>query len=1085
MGALMRSLDWSRTPIGPTEEWPSALKTAVSICLNSRFPMYVWWGPELVCLYNDPYRPVLGNKHPASMGAPGREVWSELWDVIGPMLEGVMSSGEATWSDDQLLLMNRSGYLEATYFTFSYSPIRDDSGAVAGVFTAVTETTEQVLSTRRLRAVSRLAERTAEARTRGEVARAAVAALGEAAEDVPFALLYLLEGDGARLTGARGLAAGGPLAPEHAALEGGADPWQLAGVLHDPMGRQFDGLGLTTTDDAHVDSAVALPIARLGSEDPAGVLVLGANPRRALNADYRNFFRLLVRQIATALSSVEGLEAERARADALVALDRAKTDFFSNVSHEFRTPLTLMLGPLADALADDRPTLAGQADRIDLAHRSALRLLRLVNALLDFSRMEAGRAAASFMPVDLARVAAETAAVFRAAAERSGLDLAVDVPAELWLEADPEMLEKILLNLLSNAYKFTFQGRIELRIRLDERAVIEVTDTGVGIPPEEIPHLFERFRRIEGTHGRSHEGTGIGLALVHELVALHGGKLSASSTVGAGTTFTVELPLHQEGAGEARPTQPWLEALREGFGQEALRWEGDELIERRPTGESEAHVLVVDDNADLREYLSRLLSSRYAVRTAADGAEALERLAEKPADLVLTDVMMPRLDGLGLLAELRRNARTRRLPVIMLSARADGEASVEALDAGADDYLIKPFSAAELMARVRANLEVTRLRDALAAGERSHARAMEDVALTLQRSLLPAVLPDVLGTDMWGRYVPAGHALEIGGDFYDATPLPDGRVVVTIGDVAGHGVLAAAVMGQVRQALRAYALEGHPPDTLMDRLDRLVHDGDLVMTTCLCGILDPATGVLRFSNAGHLPPLIRRRDGSIERLTGGLSNPLGASATPRHVEAEAQLEVGDTLLLYTDGLVERRGESIDLGIDRLAATWTGHGAEARELGDRLVAGLDDRGPEDDVALLVVQRTGVAGEALRTVLPAHPSRLVDVRRRLVAWLAGHGAAEMEINDIVLATHEACMNAVEHAYGPADAEITVTARMHAGSVEIEVTDEGNWRESRSEHRGRGQAIMSSLMDEVETDTGPAGSVVRLRRRLGSST
>jgi serine phosphatase RsbU (regulator of sigma subunit)/anti-sigma regulatory factor (Ser/Thr protein kinase) len=493
---------------------------------------------------------------------------------------------------------------------------------------------------------------------------------------------------------------------------------------------------------------------------------------------------------------------------------------------------------------------------------------------------------------------------------------------------------------------------------------------------------------------------------------------------------------------------------------------------------------VVDDNGDLREYVARLLAQRYSVRTARDGAEALDLLRERPADLVVTDVMMPRMDGFELLAALRGDARTRRLPVIILSARAGGEAAVEGLEAGADDYLTKPFSAPELLARVRANLEVTRLRDALAAGERRHARAIEDVALTLQRSLLPARLPEVLGTRLAGRYVPAGHALEVGGDFYDATQLEDGRVVVTIGDVAGHGVLAAAVMGQIRQGLRAYALEGHPPRGLMTRLDRMVQDAGLVMTTCLCGIFDPATGLLRFSNAGHPPPLVRRAGGAVERLTGGLSNPLGATTTARHTQADAVLSDGDVLLLYTDGLVERRGESIDAGIDRAAAALA-QGGTAEEICGRALDALGEAPPDDDVAVLVVERVAVAGRELRTVVRAHPSRLVEIRRRLDAWLTAQGASRREVSDIVLAVHEACMNGVEHAYGPADAEIVVTARLQDGVVEVEVADTGSWRESRSEHRGRGRSIMASLMDEVSTETGPRGSTVRLRRRLRGDT
>ena len=1084
-GELMRSLDWSRTPLGAPEGWPGPLRTATSICLSSRYPIQLWWGRELAMVYNDAYAQILGAKHPAAMGRPGPEVWPEIWDVIGPMLEGVLDGGEATWREDQRLLMNRRGYVEEAYFTYSYSPIRDDDGAVAGVFTAVTETTEHVLSTRRLQALAGFAERVAEAGSRADVSRAAVAALGEAADDAPFALLYLLEADGiARLAGARGVTAGGPLAPEQVDVAIEDAPWRLFEVAAGGPPRQVDGLDVATAAAGIVRTALVLPVRRPGTAEVVAAAVLGVSPLLALDGRYREFFALIARQLATALAGAEGLEAVRRRADALAELDEAKTRFFSNVSHEFRTPLTLMLGPLADALADEEPTLAVQRGRIEVANRSALRLLRLVNALLDFSRLGAGRAAASFVPTDLARIAADTAAVFRAATERSGLDLVVDVEAgEQVVVADPDMVEKVLLNLLSNAYKFTFDGRIELRVRLGERAVIEVSDTGIGIAEDELPRLFDRFHRVEGAQGRSHEGTGIGLALVHELVALHGGEVRVASTVGEGTTFTVELPLTQDEEGEGRRSDPVLVgALREGFGQEALRWDGDERTVGLSTAEQpDAEILVVDDNADLREYLSRLLEGRYSVRTAIDGEDALAKLRDRPADLVLADVMMPRMDGFALLAELRQDPLTRRLPVIMLSARANEEATVEGLDAGADDYLVKPFSAAELMARVHANLEVTRLRDALAAGERMHAREMEDVALTLQRSLLPHALPDVFGARLAGRYVPAGQALEVGGDFYDATPLPDGRVVVTIGDVAGHGVLAAAVMGQVRQTLRAYALEGHPPDALMTRLDRLVQDAELVMTTCLCGVFDPASGTLSYSNAGHPPPLLRRADGTIELLTDGLSNPLGATAAARHSRAEGRLADGDVLLLYTDGLVEHRGEVIDAGIGRLGELLAEHGADAETLCDAIVGVLDPAGPADDVAVLALQRTGLSGRRLQLALPAHPGRLVEARRRLAAWLEANGAAKAEASDVVLATHEALMNAVEHAYGPADADVTLAARIADGAIEIEVRDGGSWRAPRNEHRGRGQSIMSAIMDAVTTDTGPHGSTVRLRRRL----
>ena len=1064
-GALVRAHDWGRSPLGPVEHWPVPLRTAVDICLESRYGMCVFWGtrpprpPEYVAIYNDAYIPMLGAKHPDAIGMRLQDIWPEIWDLLEPMLAGVVESGNATWHEEQPLRLERDGFFEEAYFTYSFSPIRDESGAIAGIFTAVHEATDRVLGTRRLEALARLGDELAAARTETEVVLGAIGSLARAPQDVELAALYLIDEDGAtRFAGACRT----------------EDRWA------DAAAAAASGGGELERRDPHV---LVVPVARPGSPVPAAALVLAPSPLHHFDAAYREFFRLIARQLSGSLASAAGLASAERRAEELAALDRAKTEFFSNISHEFRTPLTLMLGPLGDALAETREDPELQRERIEIAQRGALRLLRLVNALLDLSRIEAGRAAPVFAPVDLGRLARDAIATFQAAIDRSGLELAVDVPDEgTTIQADAGMIEKILLNLLSNAYKFTLEGRIELRVRVGETAVIEVTDTGVGIPAEELPLLFDRFHRVEGARGRSFEGSGIGLALAHDLAALHAGEITVTSIEGEGSTFRLELPLaHPEASARAAAEAAAEDnGQRAGFAREAEHWGAQERTIVLPPTAGAAEILVVDDNADLRTYLTRLLEPEYAVRTAVDGADALEQIAERAPDLVLTDVMMPRIDGFELLAKLRENPRTRRLPVIVLSARAGEEATVDGLDAGADDYLVKPFSGPELLARVNANLEVTRLRDALATGERERAREMEDVALTLQRSLLPRALPDVLGTELCGRYVPASESLEIGGDFYDATALGDGRLVITIGDVAGHGVLAAAVMGQVRQAVRAYAFEGHTPAALMDRLDLLVSDSGLAMTTCLCGILDPASGLLRFANAGHPPPLVRRADGTIERITEGLSHPLGVTMAHRHTEAAVVLELGEALLLYTDGLVERRGEVIDVGIERLAERLAVGFTSAEEACERIVEELGQN-LADDAALLAVTRTPMAGEHLHTVIQAHPDRLAEVRRRLAAWLSAHGASREEANDVVLAAHEAAMNAIEHAYGPGDAEISLSAIVHEDGVEISVHDSGRWREARSEHRGRGRSIMSALMDDVSVDTGPTGSTVRLRRRL----
>ena len=458
-------------------------------------------------------------------------------------------------------------------------------------------------------------------------------ALGEAAADIPFALLYLVEDGTAHLAGARGLHGGGADAPERVELDDTTgDPWGFRALAFGGAARMVE-VNVRTTAGADVTRAFVQPVVRFGSASPAAILVQGLNPLRELDDSYRDFLRVTARQLSVALAGAEGLESEQARGDALAELDRVRTEFFSNVSHEFRTPLTLMLGPLADALADPVPELGIQRDRIELANRSALRLLRLVNTLLDFARLEAGRSTASFIPLDLGLLAVESASVFRAATDRAGLELSVDVPkGDSTIEADPDMLEKMLLNLLSNAFKFTFEGRIGVRVSIGERAVIEVSDTGTGIPEAALEHLFERFSRVEGADGRSDEGSGIGLALVGELVHLHGGEITVTSRLGEGSTFRIELPMRQEGVAQEKHFDPVLAAAqRAGYAQEALRWDGDEhavAIER--DGTAEAEVLVVDDNADLREYLTRVLAPRYAVRTAIDGVDALEQLARAP-----------------------------------------------------------------------------------------------------------------------------------------------------------------------------------------------------------------------------------------------------------------------------------------------------------------------------------------------------------------------------------------------------------------------------------------------------------------------
>lgn len=745
MGALIREHDWARSRLGAPEQWSQSLKMLVSFLLANRFPLLLWWGADYISLYNDAYRPVLGAKHPEGLGLPCRECWSEIWQVLKPLIDSPFQGGPATWMEDLELEVRRHGFTEESHFTVAYSPVPDETAprGIGGVLATVHEITEKVIGERRIAALHELGARAAEAKSAEEACLAAAEMLAKSPKDVPFALIYLLEHEGraARLVAATGVPDTEAVAPSHVRLSGALSedcPWPMAEAVRTEALVTADGLAMRLprvppgpwSDPPHC--AVVVPIRSNTAHRLAGLLVAGVSSRLNLNDQYRSFFGLVAAQVATAIANARAYEEERERAEALAEIDRAKTAFFSNVSHEFRTPLTLMLGPIEEAVAN--PAIPAQVrTQLEVAQRNALRLQKLVNSLLDFSRIEAGRVQARYERTDLAAVTSDLASNFRSAVERAGLALEVDCRTlEEPVYLDREMWEKIVLNLLSNAFKFTFEGTIAVRVRnQDGDAVLEVCDTGVGIPEHELSRVFERFHRVEGAPGRTQEGSGIGLAVVQELVKLHGGAITLESQLGSGTTFRVTLPLGSAHLPAARiKVARTLSSTAIGaraFVEEALRWIPDAAVSTdlpilggglpraiadrfEPT--AGARVLVADDNADMRAYLRDLLSPAYAVETVADGEQALEAARRKRPDLILSDIMMPRLNGLELLQALRADEVLRDVPVILLSARAGEEARLEGLDAGADDYLVKPFSARELVARLGARLELMRMRRA-------------------------------------------------------------------------------------------------------------------------------------------------------------------------------------------------------------------------------------------------------------------------------------------------------------------------------------------------------------------------------------
>jgi PAS domain S-box-containing protein len=1358
MAVRMREADWAATPLGDPFTWPATFRTACRICLTSRFPMIVWWGPDLLFFYNDAYLPLLGDHHPA-LAKPGREVWSEIWPIIGPMLDGVLADGRATWSEDLLLPMFRHGYWEETYWTYSYSPLNDDDGAVAGVFTAVSDTTERVVGERRLAVLRDIGSHGGAARSVTEACRLVTSSLSTAGIDVPLAAVYLrgTNSDSDEFLLAASTADG----PDTLPLPDGPGGWPLAEaatrggpvVVRDVVER-FGELPGGGWRQAPTEAAV-LPLWGDGGAtgQVLGVMVLAAGAGRALGDAYLDFLGLVARQTESLINGAVAYQAQRRRAEELAELDLAKTTFFANVSHEFRTPLTLIMGPVRELQAAGTVDDARLRTELDVVHRNALRLGKLVNTLLDFSRIEAGRIQATYEQVDLALLTTELSSVFRAAIEKAGLEFVVDCPpiAEKSY-VDKSMWERIVLNLLSNAFKFTLDGAIRVSLTADAgHAVLRVTDTGAGIAAAEMPRLFERFHRIANARARSNEGSGIGLAMVRELVTMHSGTITADSEQGVGTTFTVRIPLGTEhfspdqlvtsgdsdgdSDGDGDGVEPYL--------AEVIRWlpsdEPPDVVGPLSTA-SPARVLVADDNADMREYLVRLLGSAYQVVAVADGEAALRAAVADPPDLVVSDVMMPHLDGLGLVAALRADARTERVPVIVLSARAGQEASIDGLAAGADDYLVKPFEARELQARVRANIELgwlrnhhadwraamvdslqegffvcdedgavveineafadllgygtdglpypaphpwwpdpvgdqegrstvdaalreaadrsggaftlpfrhrdgrriwvaitynevlglgggprmivgtvrdvteerravlresaqarlsTRLsqagsvadvisaglaelvelwqaRRALAAlsgpsgdvtlvstepglawadlapalrdrltghsgdsplyintaadperpasitgagttvgypdgamvvwlewepayhfeagdrallallcaciGQAMHRAHLFDeqnkVALALQRSILgPSELPPGFAV----RYEPAGRPLEVGGDWYDVVELHGGRIGVVVGDCVGRGLAAAVVMGQLRSACRALLLEIGEPARVLAALDEFAgRVPGAGCTTVFCGILDPATGVLSYSSAGHPPPIVVHADGATVLLEDGLSVPLCVAPGMPRPDAEVAVPLASTLLLYTDGLVERRQQVIDTGIEQAAdAVRAGRTVEVETLAQRIMTELPPAGGfDDDVAVLVYRRPG----PLNITFPAEAARLAPMRQTLVQWLRQLRLAPELVDDVMIAVGEACANSVEHGCRMDPSRtVSLTGTVEDGELILSIVDDGQWRTPEKNNevdRGRGLLLMLGLMRDVVVDPGPDGTSVYLR-------
>jgi len=730
IGRLMDAMDWNGTVLGAMQDWSAALRAALSMVLAHPMPMTLMLGPTAIQFYNDAYRDIIGDHHPSALGRSALAGWPEGAGDIGSVLAEVSRTGAAVLVRDQSFVLDVTHGQRERYFTFSYSPVYDD-GRIAGVLGTGADTTAEVQASRRLAILHRLAATAVDDSAADSDIRTCervMEILASGPRDVPFALIYLAGADGgARLAATTGIPGGGaglspavvtPMAPSiwplHATLDRGE-----AQVVND-LATRVPGLAAGPWPQPP-HTAMVLPVGAAGGRGaPVGVLVAGVSPRTPLDSAYRQFFDLLADQVGALLAAVRVRRDTQEKLAALTQVNRAKDEFFANVSHEFRSPLTLMLLPLEELAGLPGP----RAEPAGIAYRNALRMLRLVNSLLAYAELEQGRAIPVMREIaDLAALTRDLATVFRPAIERAGIELRLDCPSlDRPVQLDPAMWETIVLNLTSNAFKHTFAGAITVTLRQRPGHVeLSVADTGVGIPQADIPHLFTRFHRVEGVRARSHEGAGLGLALVRQLVGLHHGSVRVRSTVGAGSTFTVWVPYSQPWARQqdtaAQDTASADRLSRQAFADEAQLWLDSapvpaSVLDEPPPPPAPAGdrpvVLVIDDNPDMRRYLRRLLADRYDVR-AVGTSQVPGALAGAPADLILADVLT-HPGGLRLLHSIRASSALQATPVILLTARGDAASALQAIAAGAQDYLVTPFSARELIARIGAQLELARMR---------------------------------------------------------------------------------------------------------------------------------------------------------------------------------------------------------------------------------------------------------------------------------------------------------------------------------------------------------------------------------------
>ena len=638
MAQAVRRHDWDATPLGPMHAWPRPLLAAVGICLNSRFPMFVWWGSGLINIYNDGYVPMLGYRHPAALGRPARASWDDIWADVGPQADIVMKEARATWNERVHLRMERHGYPEDTWFTWSYSPIHAEDGSVGGLFCAVTEDTPRVLAERQRDQLARTLE-ASETRFR---------ALVSATSDV----IYRMNGDWSEMGRLQG----------RDFVEDSADP-----------GRTWLDKYIYADDQPGVLEAIEKAIRE------KSIFQFEHRVRRADGSIGWTFSRAVpilddhgeVIEWFGAASDItarrEAEESLRASAAALKEADRRKDEFLAMLAHELRNPLA----PISNALHALRMAPQGaSAERIrDVMERQVRHLVRLVDDLLDVSRITRGKVELRREPVALGDVLEAAVETARPMMEQRRQALEAGVPVQAWLHADRARLSQVFGNLLNNASKFTPAGgaiTIDSRIEGGD-VVVEVRDTGDGIHGDQLASIFDMFYQGDGGIGRVHGGLGIGLTVVKNLVELHGGTVEAASEGrGRGSSFRVRLPTTTASPAGAETHAP-----------------------RREAQPAHRRVLVVDDNRDSAQTLALMLELQgHEVRLGFDGAAALTEAHAFAPDIVFLDSGMPGMDGYAVCRALKAGLGA---PLVVAQTGwGDSAQRQRAREAGFDEHLVKP-----------------------------------------------------------------------------------------------------------------------------------------------------------------------------------------------------------------------------------------------------------------------------------------------------------------------------------------------------------------------------------------------------------